>query len=162
IEGVVRQLPLFEPPIEPGLLVRAVAAGLDLSSVLNDISAVLPHYRFNVLAAKASELCAELKSLGQAMLSALEKRDAEQLCLLRAQHETTLLGLAEQVRKLQYEEAEKNQIALGKSRETAVTRYVHYQKLLGVQDAKAPESGATIQEIQPSEHVAIEEEGGIK
>ena len=42
IEGVVRQLPLFEPPIEPGLLVKAVAAGVDISSVLNDINAALP------------------------------------------------------------------------------------------------------------------------
>src|SRR5262249_46891855 len=44
IEGVVRQLPLFEPPIDPALLVRAAAAGLDLSSVLNDINAATPHY----------------------------------------------------------------------------------------------------------------------
>ncbi len=27
IEGVVRQLPLFEPPIDPALLVKAAAAG---------------------------------------------------------------------------------------------------------------------------------------
>ena len=37
IEGVVRQLPLFEPPIDPALLVRAAAAGLDLGSVLADV-----------------------------------------------------------------------------------------------------------------------------
>src|SRR6185369_930380 len=37
IEGVVRQLPLFEPPIDPALLVRAAAAGIDLGSVLNDV-----------------------------------------------------------------------------------------------------------------------------
>ena len=34
IEGVVRQLPLFEPPIDPALLVKVAAAGIDLSSVL--------------------------------------------------------------------------------------------------------------------------------
>ena len=42
IEGVVRQLPLFEPPIDPALLVKAAAQGIDLSSVLNDLSAPLP------------------------------------------------------------------------------------------------------------------------
>ena len=31
IEGVARQLPLFEPPIDPALLVRAAAAGIDLT-----------------------------------------------------------------------------------------------------------------------------------
>jgi hypothetical protein len=49
IEGVVRQLPLFEPPIDPALLVRAAAAGVDLGSILNDINTPTPHYRFNVM-----------------------------------------------------------------------------------------------------------------
>src|SRR5204862_81754 len=34
IEGIFRQLPLFEPPIDPGLLVEAVAQGLSISSGL--------------------------------------------------------------------------------------------------------------------------------
>jgi hypothetical protein len=162
IEGIVRQLPLFEPPIEPGLLVKAAASGVDLGSVLNDVSATLPHYRFNVLAQKATELCAELKSLGQAMLSALEKRDAEQLSLLRAQQETALVALVEQVRKLQYDEAEQNKMALSRSRDTVVSRYVHYQKLLGVQSPQVPGIGEPILEVSPSQHVAIQDEGGIK
>ena len=74
IEGIVAvELPLFEPPIEPGLLVRAVAAGIDLSSALNDLSAPLPIYRFRVMLQKAFELCAEVKALGAAFLSSLEK-----------------------------------------------------------------------------------------
>ncbi len=56
IEGVARQLALFEPPIDPGLLVRAAAAGVDLGSVLNDMNAPLPSYRFQVMAQKATEL----------------------------------------------------------------------------------------------------------
>jgi len=40
-----------------------------------------------VVTQKASELCAELKSLGAALLSALEKRDAEELALLHSTHE---------------------------------------------------------------------------
>jgi hypothetical protein len=50
IEGLVRQLPLFEPPIDPALLVKAAAAGVDIASALSDISAALPHYRFNIMA----------------------------------------------------------------------------------------------------------------
>ncbi|MCA9620491.1 MAG: hypothetical protein KC731_15825, partial [Myxococcales bacterium] len=49
IEGVVRQLPLFEPPIDPALLVAAVAAGLDISSVLDDLAAPRPHYRYGTM-----------------------------------------------------------------------------------------------------------------
>lgn len=162
IEGVVRQLPLFEPPIEPGLLVKAVAAGVDLGSVLNDISAGPPHFRFNVLAQKATELCGELKSLGQSMLSVLEKRDAEQLSLLRAGQEAALLGLAEEVRRLQSDEAEENKKALSRSRDQAVGRYIHFQKLLGAQSPKVPGIGELIAEESPSPHVAIQEEGGSK
>jgi hypothetical protein len=45
---VVRQLALYEPPIDPALLVRATAAGLDIGAVLNEVNAGLPLYRFTV------------------------------------------------------------------------------------------------------------------
>jgi hypothetical protein len=135
---------------------------VDFGSVLNDVSAALPHYRFNVLVQKATELCAEIKSLGQTMLSALEKRDTEQLSLVRAQQETALLALVEEVRKLQYDEAEQNKTALSRSRDMAVSRYIHYQKLLGVQSPQVPGIGDLIPDASPSAHVAIQEEGGIK
>jgi len=53
IEGVVRQLPLFEPPIDPALLVKAAAAGLDIGSVLNDMNAPMPLYRFTFMIQRA-------------------------------------------------------------------------------------------------------------
>src|SRR5262249_47446279 len=93
IEGVVRALPLFAPPIEPGLLVRAAGLGVDLSSVLSDLDAPVPYYRFSVMLQKALELCADLRNLASELLSVLEKRDAEQLARLRATHESGLLVL---------------------------------------------------------------------
>jgi Tc toxin complex TcA C-terminal TcB-binding domain len=162
IEGVVRQLPLFEPPIDPGLLVRATAAGVDLSSVLNDASAVQPHYRFQVLAQKASELCAELKSLGSVFLATLEKRDAEELALLRAQHESTMLKLIEQVKQQQYDEAVANQQALRASRQVAAARYLHYQQLLGVQSPQVPGEGQPVPLQAPSALASIMDVAGVK
>ena len=79
IEGVVRQLALFEPPIDPGALVKAVAGGVDIGSALADLNAPLPLYRFNVLLQKANEVCDDVKALGGALLAALEKKDAEAL-----------------------------------------------------------------------------------
>jgi hypothetical protein len=75
-QGIVRELPLFEPPIDPALLIRAVASGADLSSAISDINAPLPHYRYFYLAGKATELCQELEALGGAILASLEKKDA--------------------------------------------------------------------------------------
>jgi hypothetical protein len=51
-------------------LVRAAAAGLDIAAVLLDLEAPLPLYRFNVVLQKALELCAEVKTLGNALLAA--------------------------------------------------------------------------------------------
>ena len=87
IEGVVRELPLFEPPIDPALLVAATAAGVDLDSVLADLYTTLPPYRFQVMLQKAVEFCGEVRALGSALLAALEKQDGEELAMLRAVHE---------------------------------------------------------------------------
>src|SRR5438093_1463712 len=91
IGGVVRQLPLFEPPIDPSILVRAVAQGIDLDSVMQDLSAPLPFYRFAHTLQEAIEASADVKALGGALLTVLEKKDAEALAALRAAHETTVL-----------------------------------------------------------------------
>jgi hypothetical protein len=161
IEGVVRPLSLFAPPIDPALLVRAAAAGIDLSSALNDVSAASPHYRFNLLSAKATEICQQLIALGGAMLSALEKRDAEDLGLLRARHETALTRLIEDVRKGQLAEATEALAALRRSRDTAVTKYIHYQRLLGLAPT-APAEGQAIQEIPSPANAAITDSAGVK
>ena len=162
IEGVVRQLPLFEPPIDPALLVKAAAAGIDLSSALGDVAAPMPAYRFATLRQTASELCAEVKALGAALLAALEARDGDALSLLRSQHETALLKRVEQVREQEADEATQQIAALRRSREPAVARYVHYQKLLGVQSPVVPAEGQTVPDATVSSNAAIAEEEGIK
>lgn len=139
IEGVEQPVPLFQPPIDPALLVRAVAAGLDIGAVLAEANTPLPHYRFGVLAQKATELCNELKSLGGALLSALEKKDAEQLSLLRSGQELELLKRMRDVREQQLEEAKANVEALRQSEKLAAVRFAQYQRLLGKLGATIPE-----------------------
>lgn len=129
IEGVVRELPLFEPPIDPALLVRAAAQGIDLSSVLNDMSTPLPSYRFNTILGKALELTSELRALGAALLAALEKRDAEHLASLRAAHETELLSLVKEIKKQQLAEAKTAEEALEKSRDVTQVRFDFYNNI---------------------------------
>ena len=112
IEGVSRQLPLQDPPIDPALLVRAVAAGVDISSALANIQSPLPHYRFNVIAQKALELCSEVRAFGGSLLASMEKQDAEGLALLRSTQELSLLRLIEEVRTQQADEARPDSPAL--------------------------------------------------
>ncbi|MCP4399234.1 MAG: hypothetical protein GY801_18270 [bacterium] len=127
IEGVVRTLPLFEPPIDPALLVRATAMGIDLESVLNGLYAPLPKYRFGLMLQRALELCTELKSLGNALLQALEKKDAEALNILRAKHETALLEVIREVKKHQYDEAIETRASLIESKNGVDKRKSFYK-----------------------------------
>ncbi len=146
IEGIARDLPLADSPIDPELLVRATAAGLDLNSVIAGLYAAPPHYRYGVLVARAMELVGETKSLGAAMLSALEKHDAEYMVQLRSTNEIALLQQIGELKKLQIKEAEANITALRAARKSAETRYSQYQRLLGLEGI-APDEGAAVGEV---------------
>ena len=156
IGGVERQLPLFEPPIDPALLVQAAAKGIDLSSVLSDLSASLPHYRFSYMLQKALEVCSDLKSLGSALLSALEKKDAEELANVRAKYETEILKLVRLVKEKQREEAQASKTALDYSRLIAIVRYLHYQKLLGAKEPQEPKQNETIPNKSATSRLQLE------
>lgn len=142
IEGVARQLALFEPPIDPGALVKAVAGGVDIGSALSDLNAPLPLYRFNVLLQKANELCNDVKALGSALLAALEKKDAEAMALLRQNQEIRLLEAVKALRAKQLEEAEENLAAVKKNRELVVIRRDYYQ------DIEKISAGETLQQAK--------------
>lgn len=144
IEGVFRQLALFDPPIDPGMLVRAAALGIDLGSVMSDIQAPLPPYRFSYMLQKALEMCNECRTFGSALLSALEKNDAEALAVMRSTHEVGILDLMRRAKIRQLDEANAQVDALNASRNTAVQRYAYYQTLMGVSGPSVPAPGANI------------------
>ncbi len=129
IDGIERSLALFAPPIDPAALVRAAAAGLDISSVLAGLNAPLPHYRFQQLAQKATELTQELRSLGSALLQALEKKDAEALALLRSEHEIALLKATRDTKLQQIEESKEQIEVLNKSKAVTEERRTFYAEI---------------------------------
>ncbi len=130
IEGVVRQLPLFEPPIDPAVLVKAAAAGLDIGAALSDMNAPLPLYRFTFMVQRALEFCAEVKALGAALTAALEKRDAEALALLRSGHERATLDQVRLVKASQIDEALRAKEALDEAKKVIEERKAYYEKLV--------------------------------
>jgi hypothetical protein len=132
-QGIFRQLPLFQPPIDPALLARAAAAGLDIGAVVSGLNQPLPLVRFGLLVQKATEICQEVKSLGSGLLAAMEKGDNESMAMLRAQHERTILEIIETVKYQQWQEAIKSREGLEKSLANAVQRYTYYELQLGQQ-----------------------------
>ncbi|PZF73906.1 Tc toxin subunit A-related protein [Taibaiella soli] len=149
IDGVERELALFDPPIDPALLVKAAASGLNLADVISGINAPLPNYRFNVLSQKATELAQEVKGLGSQLLSALEKKDAESLALLRSSQEMSVLDAVTELKEKQVDEAGAQIDALNTQLSSATQRRDYYSQLIdgglsGQEELQLGSIGATI------------------
>lgn len=130
IQGAVRQLALFEPPINPMDLVRAAAAGRDILSVANQWQPTSSPYRFVFLIAQAKAVAGQLMQFGGQLLGALEKMDAEALAQLRQGQEIEILNLTTKVREKQIEQLDCAISSLEYSRESADTRNRFYQRLI--------------------------------
>jgi hypothetical protein len=129
IDGIERSLALFDPPIDPGLLVKAAASGVSLGAALAGLNAPLPQYRFDRVVQKANEFCNEVKSLGGALLTALEKKDAEAIALLRSTHEIRLQEAVRDLRKKQIEEAKESIETLKKQKIVTEEKKKYYAGL---------------------------------
>ncbi len=130
ISGVRRRLALFQPPIDPMVLVRARAAGLSLEDVLAMLAAPLPRYRFNYLIEKAKQFAQTVQGFGGSLLSALEKKDAEELTLLRSLHERNILNLTKEVKQQQLRESQFQYQAMVETLGNVQNRIDYYKGLI--------------------------------
>lgn len=163
IQGVFRRLPLFEPPIDPALLVQATAQGLSLNSVLADLNGPMPNYRFVYLLTRALEMTAEVKQMGQSLLAAREKEQSEAYSVLRASHDTGMYGLTVDLKKMALDEATKNLEVLQYSRNSPVNRLKYYLQLAGESLGAIPGGDAASEFQELSERLmAPVDQGGLK
>ncbi|MGM0506542.1 MAG: neuraminidase-like domain-containing protein [Bacteroidota bacterium] len=130
IEGQTRSLALFAPPIDPAMMVRAAAAGLDLREIIGSGQGSIPVYRFPALVERAKQAASVVKGFGSALLSALEKKDAEELRQLQATHSKDLLNLNRELRERQIEMDRAALEALEKEKEMTTMRRDHYKNLV--------------------------------
>lgn len=132
ISGIRRKLALFQPPIDPMLLVRAKAAGLSMEEILTETgsAASLPNYRFSYMLEKAKQLAQQVQNFGSLLLSALEKKDVEELTLLRSLHERNIIKLTATIKQKQIDEAEKQYNASAESVANIETQISYYEGLL--------------------------------
>jgi hypothetical protein len=79
---------------------------------------------------KASELATGVRELGSALLSAIEKRDAEALARLRNRHELSVLSSVRLVKQFQIHEARASLESLGPALENAQARLAYYVGLV--------------------------------
>ncbi len=130
LAGTHRQLALYEPPLDPALLVRASALGVDIGTAIAQADAALPNHRFSVLLPRAQALAGTVRAFGGALLSALEKKDAEALAQLRSSHEVSLLAAMADAKELAVTEAEHGIDALDRQRTVVEARRNYYAGLL--------------------------------
>lgn len=132
LDGVERKLALFDPPIDPAMLVAATANGVSLGNVLADLLSPSPLYRFQFLLAKSLELTGEVREMGKFLLSVLEKKDAASLGLLQAGHATSLLKLTEDIRIWHILESKAHRDVLLKARDVSIERLSHQLDLMDI------------------------------
>jgi hypothetical protein len=132
LAGQVQLMPLFDPPIDPGLLIAATAAGLDVGSVVSGLNQPVSPVRSPLIIQKALELCGEVRSLGAGLLAAIEKSDAEALARLRQNNEVSIQQMTQNLRFLQWQQAQAATEALLRSRASTLERYTFYLRELGL------------------------------
>ncbi|MDJ0518511.1 MAG: hemopexin repeat-containing protein [Trichodesmium sp. MO_231.B1] len=130
IMGIKQPLPLFQPPIDPMALVRAVAGGGGIGGAIAGLSVPVPHYRFNFMLNKARELVGKLNQFGGDLLGAIEKKDSEALSLLQNRHEKEILEVTSRIKEAQLNDALENLKSLEENKKSAEGQLEHYTNLL--------------------------------
>lgn len=122
LQGQAVPLPLYAPPINPLPAAHAAAAGQAPSG----LGPTAPIYRFQTYVAKAIELTNDVRTFGASILSALEKRDAETLALLRANQEVDIQHQMIAIKTQQVTEAGDQITALRNQKAVSKVRYDFY------------------------------------
>ena len=128
ISGGALELALFDAPIDPGLLIAAQAAGVDLSSVLSNLGALLPNYRFTALYPQALDFVNAVRAYGASLQAALEKSDAGALALLQQTTQQQLLIDGNQVLDWQIQQAQNTIDALNQNLDLGNTKLNYYNE----------------------------------
>lgn len=129
IQGQSRQLALFAPEIDPRLLVRAKAAGLSLDEILDSVSGNLPPYRFAYILERAKAFTSVVQAYGSALFSAIERKNGEELSLLKLTQQQNILDMASKSRLLEIKSAEEG-IKVLIDRIESLTYQIEYYDIL--------------------------------
>ncbi len=144
IKGVVRELLLFQPPINPLDLVKAASAGNNVQQITTSTHQPSP-YRYSSNIGVANSLCATLIELGNSLLSVLEKNDAEGLSILRSTQEAQILDMVTQIKQDRISELQATIKSLNTSQGGAKDRVTYYTNLInkGLNDYEKTSLSAT-------------------
>lgn len=130
IKGILRELALFQPPINPLDLVKAALARNNQPGPVSPSTLQPSPYRYSSAISAAYDLCSTLIELGNSLLSALERGDAESLDALRTNQEGQILDMITQIKQDQIDELKATIQSLNSSKGGANERLKHYTDLI--------------------------------
>ena len=144
IQGIFRQLALFEPPINPLDLVKAGLSGSNVQANAFSKPQLSP-YRYSSAIYAANTLGNTLISLGNGMLGVLEKNDAEGLAALQANQQSQILDLMTQIKLDKITELQATIQSLNENLTGANNRLTYYTDLInnGLSDYEQTSLSAT-------------------
>jgi hypothetical protein len=132
INGVSRQPDLFPPTPNPLELVKAAAAGPNgFMPGGPATAATVPPYRFPVMVDRARDATGLVTQLGDKLLAALERQDAETLATLHATLEGQLLEMVTTIKQNEIDQLGSTLASLQRSEAAATARANAYATLLG-------------------------------
>ena len=132
IAGVQRILPMYEASVDPMSIVKSVSSGAGFGDINFSNAAGIGPYRFGYLIERAKALANLVAQTGNALLSAIEKKESEELSYLRAQQEINLTKANVHLRKLGVVEAESYLILTSEQTARAQFQKDHFQKLIEI------------------------------
>lgn len=130
IAGVRRLIPLFDAAVDPMAIVRAVSSGAGLENLSFSSSANIGPYRFAFLIERAKSLAHLVVQAGNALLSAIEKKETEELSFLRAQQDLKLAKTNIHLKKLSVVEAEDNKKLAELQTGRAEAQFIYFRDLI--------------------------------
>lgn len=130
INGEYRQLDLFEPEIDPMDLVARRSTGALHDASIDQPKRTAPIYRFRFALERARQSAQLVASFGGLILSAAEKRDAEQMNLLRSVHEQNISELVNRSKQAAIRESAQSVVIALSAVEAAKARHEHWTTLL--------------------------------
>jgi hypothetical protein len=156
IEGVLRDLPMYEPPYDPAVFVAARASGLSLASALSEHNAPLPHDSFAVCLDRAERAVEDVRRLGEEQKGILEALDGERLNVRRARQDVALLREHMRQVKLRQVDEAKARIAVLQESDKLLSnvRIPYFMRQLGLSEEPASNTTASASVLQNKSELA--------
>jgi hypothetical protein len=130
LDGQPLSLPLFATPSDPAELYRQQSGGNGVQGDFNLAANTETGWRYPLLAEHARSAVSLLTQFGSSLLSALERRDNEQMTLLLQRHQTEVLSCQREIAQKNRDSLLASYDSLVKAKDSATLRVNHYRTLL--------------------------------